>query len=473
MATIRISALDELLTPAGVTPDDLLQIINVEDADETTWLEGRNRKIRASVLANGLSRLTTTIPTVIQTELDKKISLENFNSAGLKIAVPVVAASPGISFNLSNIIPTSSVDGVTLVSGNRVLLKNQTQPSQNGIYVVQSTGAPQRAGDFDTILEINDGYVLVDGGTTLKGSSWVVTSTVDVIGTDPINFTQFSSAISGLSKSAVGLGNVDNTSDANKPISAATATALAEKQVTITGAASSIVSSDLTASRALVSATDGKVAVSAITSEKLDHLSDVTGKIQGQLNLKANSASPSFSGTVALPSSTTVNGVTISMVPAGAVMAFAMNSAPTGWLACEGQAVLRAGINGYPTLFAAISTTHGSGDNSTTFNLPDLRGYFVRGSGTHGDGTTSGAFGAKQLQDWKSFTLASSFAAYSHNKYMEKQITPSVTSQPGAFGGKWESVLVGGVNTASSLTLSWDTSEIRPKNIALLYCIKY
>lgn len=225
MSTIKISELSELSVDTDVTSNDLLQIINIEQTS-STYPTGTNRKIKASTLANGLSRLTSIIPAVVQTALDGKVSLENFNSAGLKIAIPVVAASPGINFTLSNIVPGSSMDDITLASGNRILLKNQTSPAQNGIYVVQTTGSPLRATDFNEAIEINDGYVLVDGGTTLKGSSWVVTSDVTVVGTDPINFTQFSSAISGLSKSAVGLGNVDNTSDANKPVSTATQTAL-------------------------------------------------------------------------------------------------------------------------------------------------------------------------------------------------------------------------------------------------------
>ena len=92
--------------------------------------------------------------------------------------------------------------------------------------------------------------------------------------------------------------------------------------------------------------------------------------------------------TGALPTAITVasaNMVTATaqaLLPAGAVMAFAMNSAPAGWLAANGEAVSRST---YATLFAAISTTHGSGDGSTTFNVPDLRGIFVRGLGRPND----------------------------------------------------------------------------------------
>lgn len=87
-------------------------------------------------------------------------------------------------------------------------------------------------------------------------------------------------------KSDVGLGNVDNTSDANKPISTATQTALDEKQATITGGASTITTNDLGTSKALISNSSGKVAVSSVNSTELSYLSGVTSAIQTQLNGK-------------------------------------------------------------------------------------------------------------------------------------------------------------------------------------------
>lgn len=66
---------------------------------------------------------------------------------------------------------------------------------------------------------------------------------------------------------------------------------------------------------------------------------------------------------------------------AGLIMPYAGTSAPSGWLDCDGSAVSRATYNG---LFKAIGTTWGSGDGSTTFNVPDLRGLFIRGAGANG-----------------------------------------------------------------------------------------
>lgn len=70
--------------------------------------------------------------------------------------------------------------------------------------------------------------------------------------------------------------------------------------------------------------------------------------------------------------------------PSGSIVAFGGTSAPSGWLLCDGSAVSRTT---YAALFAVIGTNFGSGDGSTTFNLPDFRGRFLRGtdSGTGRD----------------------------------------------------------------------------------------
>ena len=77
-------------------------------------------------------------------------------------------------------------------------------------------------------------------------------------------------------------------------------------------------------------------------------------------------------------------------VPSGVVAPFAGSSAPTGWLLCYGQAVSRTA---YAALFTAIGTTFGSGDGSTTFNVPDLRGRAPFGVDSMG-GTAAGRLGS-------------------------------------------------------------------------------
>lgn len=68
-------------------------------------------------------------------------------------------------------------------------------------------------------------------------------------------------------------------------------------------------------------------------------------------------------------------------IPVGSIMDYAGSSAPSGWLLCYGQAISRTT---YASLFAAISTTYGVGDGSSTFNLPDLRGRVAAGKDNMG-----------------------------------------------------------------------------------------
>lgn len=85
-----------------------------------------------------------------------------------------------------------------------------------------------------------------------------------------------------------------------------------------------------------------------------------------------------------------INSECVTMtIPVGTVTPFAGNAAPSQWLLCEGQVVSRTT---YATLFAAIGTTYGAGDSTTTFNLPDMRSRAPVGAdGTRPRGTAFGA----------------------------------------------------------------------------------
>jgi microcystin-dependent protein len=132
-------------------------------------------------------------------------------------------------------------------------------------------------------------------------------------------------------------------------------------------------------------------------------------------------------------------------------MTFAMASAPTGWLAADGTAVSRTT---YAALFAAIGTTYGSGDLTSTFNLPDLRGEFVRGLDSSRGVDAGRVIGSFQADELKSHTHT--------------------------FRGHG-ATLINGANTASGTntqnytinTNATGGTETRPRNIALLYCIKF
>lgn len=96
--------------------------------------------------------------------------------------------------------------------------------------------------------------------------------------------------------------------------------------------------------------------------------------------LTVNGVIQSTTGGIMFPDGSVQTGAATT-IPAfsGVITMFGGPTAPTGWLLCDGSAVSRTT---YATLFAAIGTTYGTGDGSTTFNLPDFRGVFPKGAGS-------------------------------------------------------------------------------------------
>jgi phage-related tail fiber protein len=106
-----------------------------------------------------------------------------------------------------------TLDGVTLATGDRVLVKNQTDATENGIYVVAASGAPSRSSDADTAAEITASFaVFVEEGTVNTDSGWTLTNNGAVtVGTTELSFTQFTGL--GQITAGAGLTKTANTLD--------------------------------------------------------------------------------------------------------------------------------------------------------------------------------------------------------------------------------------------------------------------
>lgn len=106
-----------------------------------------------------------------------------------------------------------TLDGVTLATGNRVLVKNQADATENGIYVVAASGAPTRSSDADTAAEITASFaVFVEEGTVNADSGWTLTNNGSVtVGTTELTFTQFTGL--GQITAGAGLTKTANTLD--------------------------------------------------------------------------------------------------------------------------------------------------------------------------------------------------------------------------------------------------------------------
>ena len=189
----------------------------------------------------------------------------------------------------------------------------------------------------------------------------------------------------------------------------------------------------VTSSTAELNLLDG---VTATTAE-INYLDGVTSPIQAQIN-------------------------NVASVPSGAVFHFAASTAPVGYLAANGSAVSRTT---YAALFAVIGTTFGVGDGASTFNLPDLRGEFVRGWDDARGVDGGRVFGSAQADE---------FESHSHTLFRNTGgaggTSNSVPSYPsvGLTGEATGSSSYGG----GALAQATGGTETRPRNIALLACIK-
>lgn len=210
-----------------------------------------------------------------------------------------------------------------------------------------------------------------------------------------------------------------------------------------------------------------------------DVLGDVTGNLTGDVTGNVSGNAGTVTNGVYTTGNQTIGGVKTfsspivaqNVVPAGAVMHFAMNSAPSGWLEADGSLVSRTT---YAALFAAVGTTFGAGDGSTTFALPDLRGEFIRGW-DDGRGVDSGrGFGSAQADGVKE-SLARIRSDSNGNAFSAAVGGTAFTGEFSAGGATTTSTTMtanGTIQPMHYLKLG-SAPETRPRNVALLACIKF
>ena len=172
-------------------------------------------------------------------------------------------------------------------------------------------------------------------------------------------------------------------------------------------------------------------------------------------------------------------------VPVGTILAHAANTPPSGFLECNGANISRST---YATLFSTISTTFGVGDGSSTFALPDLRGQFIRGWANTGSTDASRVFGSTQTDQNKNHTHTTDSASLTGSvSHLSGSLHQNPGTATGVFSVPSSQAAVGARNnqSATAAALSIDAShshtvassgggtEARPKNIALMYIIRF
>jgi len=214
-----------------------------------------------------------------------------------------------------------------------------------GSEITTNTGTQTLTNKTLTAPKFADGGFVADA----NGNELIVMDTV----ASAVNEITVANAATGSGPSISSSGSDTNIDILLAPKGTGVVKAGGVEVATLTGTQS--LSNKTIASPANVSATTGNAAIIAATGP--------------DTNIDIN-LTPKGTGSVL------INGAGGFLIPTGSVMPFAGTTAPSGWLLSFGQAVSRST---YADLFAIIGTTYGVGDNSTTFNLPDLRGRTAAG----------------------------------------------------------------------------------------------
>ena len=168
-----------------------------------------------------------------------------------------------------------------------------------------------------------------------------------------------------------------------------------------------------------------------------------------------------------------ITGVELGDGIIGQVGFFAFSTVPTGWLKANGAAVSRTT---YAALFATIGTTYGSGDGSTTFNVPDLRGEFLRCLDDGRSVDSGRSIGSAQASSKVLYAVGSAQGSYAQVSFAGFRYHADSYGLQDSDGSTEtttdQNTTADGIGGSNQGTRNYYRS-IRPRNVALFACIKY
>ena len=252
--------------------------------------------------------------------------------------------------------------------------------------------------------------------------------------------------ISGINQNITGISTLTQVIATGIVGTSVTATHLISRNLRVTGITT------LGSSNGIGTVTIG----TGITALLVDGNARITGILSvGQGTITIDGNTNTISG---IASVTDAFGSYLS-IPPGTVISVAASVAPAGYLKANGAEISRAT---YSALFGCIGTSFGAGTAGTTFSIPDLRGEFIRGWADDRAVDTGRVFGSTQTDDFKSHT---------HSLSGILPASPSVISpyDGWAAGNRYTNSTTG----TSGAAPTTGGTETRPRNIALLYCIRY
>lgn len=211
----------------------------------------------SSLAANADTRLAS--QKAVKSYVDNKV-------AGLSWKRAVRAATTAAGTLATSFANGSVIDGVTLATGDRALIKNQSAGAENGIYTVNASGAPTRADDADSGTELLNASVYVSEGTTLADTQWTCSTNAPITpGTTALTFVQAGATGGAVSSVALSLPAMFTVSGSPITSSGTLTATLANQNANLVFAGPSSGAAAAPTFRALVSA-DMPPAIQSVTS---------------------------------------------------------------------------------------------------------------------------------------------------------------------------------------------------------------
>lgn len=313
--------------PASATDNAVMRY------DSTTGKLAQNSGviINDSNLITGVQQIQVAADAIAPLELVTKQQLDA-SSGGVDVKASVKAATTA---NITLSAP-QTIDGYSAIAGDRILVKNQSTASQNGIYVV-AAGSWTRSTDADSSVDLTAALVTVQAGSTQANTGWYQITDAPVIGVDSIVWNQFFGAgtyaadgegieLTGstfsleldgstLSKSASGL-KVATAGISNNEINGSAAIAYSKLNLS-----ASVVNADI-AVGANIDAS--KLGTGAVSTTEFNYLDGVTSSIQTQLNNKKGLQET----IVSVASNVTLTAGAVHLVNTGSALNLTLPSAP-------------------------------------------------------------------------------------------------------------------------------------------------
>ena len=157
-------------------------------------------KIHDGTISNTEFGYLNGVSSAIQTQIDTKAATTYVDDAvaGLRTRIVCEAATTANVTLSSDLQNGDTIDGVTLATGDQVLVKDQSTASQNGIYTVVASGTASRSTEYDAIAEISGQMVVINQGSTNDNTIWLCTTNSSAsLGSDSITFTKVTPSNTG------------------------------------------------------------------------------------------------------------------------------------------------------------------------------------------------------------------------------------------------------------------------------------